>query len=201
MIPHPHNLNWNWKLYNRTLFIFPYPYVIFIIISKGIFSHDEEKIVAFCLIAFAIILYYSVNEVLIQIFEERSRTIAADIREVVQARRSILPKMRRFLRLFMDLEDAIAHTCYLLFFRIIKSLKSKNENRATFIQHLIKNRLNELISIKIQNKNLIKEVLLNTTLYYTQTNIQHSKTSASFLDLSLNTTNSVNTLHYLVLNK
>lgn len=81
---------------NSFRYIFPYPFVIFIIISKGIFTHDEEKIVAFCLVIFGIILHHSVKTGLVQVFEERSAAIAAEYREALSIRREILPKMRRF---------------------------------------------------------------------------------------------------------
>lgn len=150
--------NWNWKFKQSHLYLLPYPYVIFVIISKGIFSHDEEKIVAFCLIIFAIILYHAVNTSLKELFEERSATIAAEYREVIQVRRGILPKMRRFMRLFMDLEDAIARTGVCLFYDITNIIKQINKNRNKFGVHFVKNQIN-LVFISNRKLTVLKNNL------------------------------------------
>lgn len=182
-------------------YIFPYPFIIFIIIAKGIFTHDEEKIVAFCLIIFGIILNYSVKNVLIEVFEERSAAIAAEYREALSIRREILPIMRRFWRIFQDLEDAVAHTCWLLFKKFLIVLRVKNYNRSFFLQHQVKHLINSLLSRKIKNINLVEKTAIKKALLNFRGKLLSNRQSISQTKNLLNLTNVNNNLHYLLVNK
>lgn len=182
------------KKYFSEFFIF----FIIITLSQFIFSYDEEKIIALCLISFIILFYNNLNQLIYTLLNEKSQTLENEFVDLFKAKFDIMWKLRIYWRLFLDLEDNVVEFFWWVKKNLIQVRLIKISNINLLNKHLVKDVINFILQKNFMIQKNFQKILLNFLTKQIYTNFQFNIFNYLFL-LKKSSIKNVNKKHILPL--
>lgn len=151
----------------------PILFFLMLMISKEIFSYEGEKIVIFCIISFIVLSYFNFKENLSNFFAEKNEKLFEEFNSLYELNVKYLVSLRKFWKIFLDVEDQLIEIFFWIKFNIKKILNIKNKNRNHFIFYLIKDQLNFLLKDQLTINYLLKKQLIKNSFNYILLNLKN----------------------------
>lgn len=150
------------------------PFFLILVISKEIFSYEDEKVVVLCILTLLTIATINTKEMIYESLSQRAVKVHNEIYELLDINYDMCKYLRRFMRIYLDLEDSIAYIYSWIKVSINKIIIKLNKHRALFMSNLIKDKLNFLLTDWINIQYNLKLYLINLTFNNIKINIQNN---------------------------
>lgn len=142
------------------------PILAFLIffLSKEVFSYDGEKVVILCILSFIILAYFNFKDALYNAFTARTMKLKEEYTDLIVLKENLEKEIRKFWRIFLDLEDQLIEIYLWVKLNINSSIKKFNKNREAFLFYLIKDQMNGLLKEKLKLKQHLSNFILMDTI-------------------------------------
>ena len=175
---------------------------IIFLLSKEIFSYDEEKVVALSILSFVLLIYFNVKDSLSKDFSAKYEKLKDKFALLLEEKSNLSFYLRRYWRIFLDLEDLLIEIYYWTVNTIRNIINKKNKNRSKFIFFLIKDEVNYLIKDQLKLKNNLWNLIINQTFFNLENKLKNKKLfSNSFYLNNLKDSSYSKNIVSLILNK
>lgn len=169
-------------------------------LSFAIFSYDEEKVIALSLMSFFFIFYFNFGSSLNNALAEKGNLLEEELVKLFTEKKVMMRKLRRYWRIFLDLEDITIEVFYWTRRSLKKILSVKLKNREFYFFHFLKSKYQSLIDHQYKiNKNF---ELINLNQIKSSLNMTDNYGSINYDNLLKNSFSNVFTKNQLkILNK
>jgi len=156
-------LNYYQRLQTEKYFSVYVLVVLILFLSHFIFSYDEEKVVALCLLTFGVLSYINFSSLIFEGLNQKSNSLELEFKTLFTEKITAMRRLRIYWRLFMDLHDFLIEFYFWFKQRFTAIVKRRILNRQNLALHNIKAKYSELLSKSLNNKRQINLVELETT--------------------------------------
>ncbi len=177
---------------------FKIPILAFLLffLSKEVFSYDSEKVVVLCILSFIILAYFNSKEALHNIFLARTQKLKEEYKDLAIKKASLETEIRRFWRIFLDLEDQLMELYLWVKINVSQSINKFNKHREYLIFCLVKDQMNSLLKEKLKIDQFISEFIfknaLNNFKLMLNSNYAHKLVYVNDLNFYLNKLTDIN---------